>query len=394
MKNFLKKIVYKLARRKFVSGFDKFCKEKKGRALLYFKTEEFVLHGFLSDFSHVNSRESYEISKVLNSFGFVVDIIDRTATLPDIQKYVRDEYDFFIGLGVGDSGRYFADIGEITQKAIRVLYAMGPEPDLSNKITKARHNYFRLRHPNIPIMDRRIITAVDTKRLYSSIDAIITVGNDFSYGSYLGFGKPVEKIFLTTYPGLHFDESEASRKSPKKFLYFGGNGNIVKGLDLVIEVFAKQPDLELYIGAAPNEEDFNAFARPIINQSKNIHWLGFVDVSGKLFEKVTRECGYVILPSASEGCATSVTTCMRRGLVPVVTAEAGVELGDFGYLIPEGNLESVEKTVNLAASSSTEELKKRSIATYRDSIKYTDDNFQKTFRTAIERILKMHNFLV
>lgn len=395
MVNFIKQIINKIARRKFIRNFNKFCVVQKGRALIYYKTESFVLGDLLNDFSHVNNQESYEIAKILNKLGFVVDVIDRTADLNDIKKYItEDKYDIFIGLGAGDSGRYFPDIAERLPKAIKILYAMGPEPDLSDKITKDRHNYFRQRHPNIPVIDRRVINNVDTKRLYKNTDCIITIGNDFSYGSYLNLGKDVYKVYLGTYEALEFDKKYIDQKSPKKFLYFGGNGNITKGLDLVLEVFAGQPDLELYVGAPETEKDFNVFANEIFKTCSNIHNLGFVDVSSKLFHDITSMCGYVILPSSSEGCATSITTCMRRGLVPVVTVEAGVEIKDFGILVKEGTVEAVQDAIIKASDISREEFEKRVLETYEDSEKYTNTNFKNTFEKAIKSILIKRGFLV
>lgn len=387
MVSLVQKIAYKLARRKFVLEFDQYCKEKKGRALLYSKTEEYSLRGMLQDFSHTNNWESYEIGKVLNELGFVVDVIDRTATLDDVRK-IEDKYDLFLGLGAGDSGQYFADIAERVPRAKKILYAMGPEPDLSNKVTKARHDYFRMRHPDVPIKDRRLILNVDTKRLYSHVDAIITIGNEFSFGSYIPLGKPTFKIYLSTYPGLAMSEADIVKKNPRKFLYFGGSGNITKGLDLVLEVFAKHPEFELFIGAPAHEEDFNVFADPIIRQSPNIHRLGFVDVTSKQYFDLTAECGYVIMPSSSEGCATSVTTCMRRGLIPVVTAESGIEqVEEFGFLILEGTVEGIEGTIQKISNIPTEEFLRRVRETYKTSSKYTQDNFSKSLKDALIRAI-------
>lgn len=394
MASLIKRIAYKIARKKFVRGFDKFCTNKKGRALVYFKTEEFMLHGFFQDFSHVNNWESYEISRILNTLGFVVDIIDRTATISDIKKYIKDEYDIFIGIGAGDSGQYFSDIAERIPKAIKVLYAMGPEPGLSNRITKERHDYFRRRHPDIPIIDRRLITAVDTDRLYRNVDSIITIGNDFSYGSYLRLNKDLHKIFLSTYPGLFSTKEDIFSKNPKKFLYFGGNGNITKGLDLVLEVFEKRPDLELYIGAPSGEEDFNVFANKIINKSPNIHNLGFVDVTSEKFINVTKECAFVVLPSSSEGCATSVTTCMRRALVPIVTIEAGIDIGSFGILVEDGTVEAVGDSIDKASKINKDEVIRRAEASYSESEKYTHKSFSISVDKAIRDILHKHGFLI
>lgn len=395
MFDLFKQVINKIARRKFLKNFDKYCLNKKGNALLYYKTENLVLGNLFKDLSHVNNQESYEIVKILNELGFVVDVIDRTVNLDDINKYIKeDKYDIFIGLGAGDSGRYFPDIAERLPKAVKVLYAMGPEPDLSDKITKDRHNYFRERHPNIPVVDRRVINNVDTKRLYKNTDCIITIGNDFSYGSYLNLGKDVYKIYLGTYESLKFDAQSVKEKDPKKFLYFGGNGNITKGLDLTLEVFEKNPELELYVGAPETEKDFNAFSKPIFEKCRNIHNLGFVDVSSKLFYDITSVCGYVILPSSSEGCATSVTTCMRRGLIPVVTNEAGIEIGDFGILVKEGSIESVQDAVYKASSIPREEFERRILETHEDSKKYTNNNFKTTIKAVIEEILKKGGFLV
>ncbi len=387
MASLVKRIAYKLARRKFVRGFDRYCTEKNGRALIYYKTEEFLLRGMFQDFSHPNNWESYEMAKVLNQLGYIVDIIDRTADLDDVKK-IEDQYDIFIGLGVGDSGQYFADIAERVPRAIKVLYAMGPEPDLSNAITKARHNYFRQRHPEIPVQDRRLILNVDTKRLYKNTNAIIALGNEFSLGSYRHLGKDLYKIYLSSYPGLRMSFADFSKKDHKKFLYFGGSGNITKGLDLVLEVFAKRPDLILYIGAPSGEEDFNAFANPIIASSPNIRRLGFIDVTGSTFTNITAECGYVILPSSSEGCATSVTTCMRRGLVPVVTNESGIEaLESFGYLVSEGTIDSLTETIDRISAGTKEELVEKSMKTYLESFKYTQDSYRRSLEEILITIL-------
>lgn len=386
IKKLIKRIVYKFARRKFVRGFDKYCKEKSGRALVYFKTEEFLLNGIFQDFSHTNNWESYELACVLNRLGFVVDIIDRTADLNDIKK-IKDIYKIFIGIGVGDSGKYFPDIAERIPSAIRVLFAMGPEPNLSDRVTRERHNYFRERHPEFPIVDRRLISNVNTKRLYAATDAIITIGNKWSFGSYSHLGKDVYKIYLSSYSGLKMLPDEHYKKSQKSFLYFGGNGNVTKGLDIALDAFKKLPDLDLYVGAPESEEDFNVFYKTIIECCQNIHPLGFVDVTSEKFKNITQMCGYVILPSASEGCATSVTTCMRRGLIPIVTIESGIEVDNFGYLITDIRPDKLAEQLKIISETDRAEFDRRIIETYKQSSKYTESNFTFSLKKALTEIL-------
>jgi glycosyltransferase involved in cell wall biosynthesis len=172
-----------------------------------------------------------------------------------------------------------------------------------------------------------------------------------------------------------------------KFLYFGGNGNIVKGLDLVIEAFSELPEVELYICAPKNEEDFNAAYQDILARSKNIHFLGFIKVGGDTFNRVTSECGYVIFPSCSEGTASSVVTCMRRGLIPIVTYESGIDLDDFGYLIEDIHIEALKSRIKNISKEHRKDFNSRSIKTYFNSFNYTQAKFSEIFEKAIIHVL-------
>lgn len=330
------------------------------------------------------------MATILNELGYVVDVIDRTAEEGDVAR-LSDEYNIFIGLGAGDSGKYFVDIAKRLPSAIRVLYAMGPEPDFSNRITKKRHDEFLQRFPGNEIVYRRMIHDVDINESMKYTEAIITCCNDWGIKGYKKFGKPVHRVWLSSYEGLRTSEEEITQKDQKKFLYFGGNGNIMKGLPLAIEAFHNLPELTLYIGAPTGEDDFNKIMAPMLTESPNIHFVGFMDVKGAEYERISKECGYVILPSSSEGCATSVTTCMRRGLTPIVTLEAGVDVGDFGYM-----LESIEMNYLVAkfkeiSEESRSEFLRRCEAAYKESEKYTQHNFTKTFCEAVRKIINIVN---
>lgn len=382
----IKKILKKLFRKKIIRNFKKYLSLEKGRALVYYKTDYFLLNGILEDRSHTNEWESYEIARVLNSLGFIVDVIDRTATLEDIEK-ITDIYDIFVGIGAGDSGKYFKDIAIKIPSAIRIIYALGPEPDLSNIITKKRHDEFLERFPGNEIVYRRMIHDVDISESMKYTEAIITCCNDWGIEGYKKFGKQIERVWLSSYEGLRTTPEEISKKDQKKFLYFGGNGNIMKGLPLVIEAFSKLPDLELYIGAPTTEEDFNAIMKPMLDASPNIHFVGFMDVKGEEYGGISRDCGYVILPSSSEGCATSVTTCMRRGLIPIVTVETGVDVGDFGYMLESMDMDYIVAKLRSISEEDRSEFERRAQATYKESEKYTQENFTRTFTEAVKNII-------
>lgn len=382
MINFLKKGLRKIFRRRFIKNFRKFCNFKYGHALLYYKTDYYFMEGVLEDRAHTNEWESFEIARILNKLGFWVDIADRTISLEDIDT-LEDKYDIFIGIGAGDSGRYFENIAKKLKKAIKVLYALGPEPTLSNQITQARHDFFKSRHPGVNIIVRRLIKEVDIDKSIKHVDAIFTCCNDWGIEGYKKFKKDIYRIWLSSYPVLKSSFGEILQKNQKKFLYFGGNGNITKGLDLVIESFALLPELELYIGAPKTEEDFNAVMSGILEKSPNIHFIGFMDVKSDEFNKISSECGYVILPSSSEASATSVTTCMRRALVPIVTLEAGIDIGDFGHQIYSLDIPKLAEQFKNISNLSREDFIRRSVNAYTESFKYTQANFSETFEKAL-----------
>lgn len=391
MKKILGKIFRKIFRKKFLKDYDKYCRTKIGRALVYYKTDPLVFKQIAKDYSHTNNWEIFEITKILNKLGFVVDIIDRTINIDDLK--LKDRYDIFIGAGSGDSGKYYVNICDMVPSAIKIFYALGLESNLSNQYMNRRYEYFKERHPNTNMQKRRIRSNIHIEEIMERTDFIFCVGNEFTQNSFKKFNKYIYQILLSSSPKLSSDVNQIINRNQKKFFYFGGNGNIVKGLDLTIEAFVNLPQFELYIGAPKTEEDFNKIYKPILSKVKNIHFIGFIDVDSNIYNKITSECGYVILPSSSEGCATSVTTCMRRGLIPVVTKETGVDIGNFGYHIDDIKVDKLTELIKKIANSDREEFIKKSFDTYIESFKYTQANFSFTFKNALLDILKDTNYL-
>ncbi len=386
-----RKAYYKLLRKQIVRDLDDFCTVKNGRALLYYKTDSLVFRSVASNPSHVNHWEIIEIVRVLNRLGFVVDVIDRTVKPETIEK-VEDKYKVFIGIGAGDSGRHYADIAKKVPSAKRIFYALGPEPGESNRITLARYDYFWQRHPGAKVEIRRTINHVDIDECMKHTDAILSCGSDFALHTFDKHHKPIYKLPPSSAPAIQFPLSGLKQKDPKKFLYFGGNGNIVKGLDLVIEAFADLPDYELFICAPQSETDFNAFYKDTLQKSKNIHFVGFITIGGEVFYDLTSKCSYVIFPSASEGSATSVTTCMRAGMIPIVTPEAGIDPAErCGRVMEDISIEGIKKLVQQLGEANQKEIIEKSLQTYKESSIYSQGNFSQTLELSLIEILNPYN---
>jgi len=380
----------RVLKKSFVRDLHKDCKRKIGHALIFFKTDVFFFPHLAKEYCHSNNWEVLEKVRVLNKLGYWVDVIDRRA---DVEKLpIEDKYDIFIGLTGGGSGKNVPIIARKLNKAKKVYYATTAESETEAINGNKRYDYFYERHPNTKVKLRRV-TDEETRESYEELmklsDVIFSIGNKYAIDSYRKkFNKPIYRIYPSCSPKITTDLKQLTDRSQKKFLYFGSNGNIFKGLDLIIEAFSTMPDLELHICAPEKEDDFNRVYGEIIKRSSNIHFHGFVEVGGKIFNDVTSQCGYLIFPSCSEGTPVAIASCMRRGLVPFITFESGVDLEDFGHLIEDIHLDALKSQIRLVSQEPKNDFIKRSIKSYLNSFNYTQASFSESFEKAVIKTLK------
>ncbi len=364
-------------------------KKAHGKVLLYYKTDPFGLSGRMHGYKHVNNAEVVMMVRALNTLGFAVDIIDRTAT-PD-QLVFRDEYTLFIGIGAGDSGKYFARIAAQVPRAKKVFYALGPEPMLSNNLILKRYDYFYERHPAYKdkVQLRRMITAVDIDAAMSLADIILCCGgDDFAADTYKKFNKPIYSIYPSSDPFADIPPV-VDKKDPLHFLYFGGNGNIVKGLDIVCDVFSQLPEkFHLTICAPKSEKDFNEVFTREWGNCKNISFMGFVRIGSPVHTNLIKSASYVIFPSCSEACATSVSACLRGGLIPIVTRETGIGIAcEIGVELQSDRVEYIRDVVQSKEQYTKHDILKQGISVYEKSFIFTQEYFYHQFLSFCLHIL-------
>lgn len=388
LKNIIKNL-FGIGKKNLILNYCKDCAEVKHRALLYYKTDPFT-KGYKDDYSHTNNWEITQIVKILNKQGFAVDIVDRSIE-PDFCP--EDKYDLFIGNAAGNSGRFYLKYAKNLKKAVKVFYAAGPNPDISNHLIEERYKFFYQRHPEVnqELQMRRTIDAgSQINDMMDNTDYIFCIGNEFSFSTYEQFNKKIFRIFPSSHPGLSLNINDLKSKNPKSFLYLGGSGNIVKGLDLLIEAFSELPDLDLYI-CAPNEAEFQEFYKDHFRKYKNIHFIGFIKIGQPEFLNIIKTIPFIISPSCSEGTATSVTTCMRCGLIPIVTKESGIDIGDFGFSIDDLRINSIKEQISKISQLLPDELEDRIFKTYKESDKYTQSGFSQSFESALLNIMAEKN---
>lgn len=356
------------------------------RALIFYKTSPFFYPSEIRDYSHTNSWEIVEICRIVAEMGYALDVIDRTESdwLPE------DEYELFIGIGAGNSGYRYPDYAERIS-GMRVLYAAGPEPDLANRLILDRYEAFHER-TGIDAAPMRVMDRVDVERNVAATDAILNLdSNGFSSSSWSRFGLPVHTLYPSTSPECKFDPDWFDSRDRKKFLCFAGNGFIAKGVDLLVEAMAPMEGYTLHIAGPPDDIGFWEAYGDLLKRSPNIIYEGFLPITGRRFEELCGTCSYVILPAAAEAASTAIATTMRCGLVPVTTYETGIELGDFGYLLPSDvarltdEIQSAVKQLGAVESSS---YRGRVEGTLRSADRYNQASFTATFTEALSSVIR------
>jgi len=268
--------------------------------------------------------------------------------------------------------------------SLKIIYLTELEPDFSLSQECERIQYFYERHFSKMKIAR---SGRHYKGKYIDVsDCGILLGNSYTSKTY---EKKIKKIFLLNPTGLinprYSYYSRKTSKSKKNFVWFGSGGAIHKGVDILIDTFKENLEVNLYICGLNKQEKMEMN----MGEYPNIVDLGFVDVNSELFLWLVNQCSYVILPSCSEGMATSVLTCMNHSLIPVVTKETGIDIFDFGIEIGDFHVEHMKNIIKRACSLSDEEVENmhKKVFQYARE-KFTIERFTGEFDMTMEEILK------
>jgi glycosyltransferase involved in cell wall biosynthesis len=286
---------------------------------------------------HQNVRQCRQIAQLLGDLGYVVDVVDRR----DESFVPGRTYDLVISERLDWKGmdRHFGP------DARTLFLATTMSHHTHNRNLKRRHDRLARRRP----------CTVHPQRIYREVmpavrgaDAIAGFGNEFILRTWRGqFDGPLYPFNNYGFQDAAIDESGRDfAQARRHFLYFASRTQVQKGLDLLLEVFPRVPDLHLWVCSPfAREEDFCACYRAELHETPNIHAVGWVGVADPEFAEIVRRCACVIHPTCSEGQPGSVVHCMHQGLIPLVTPEAGIDTGDFGITLPSDDVAAIERLV-------------------------------------------------
>ncbi len=344
------------------------------RALVSYLHDPLLDPGFRG---HSNYQEVVAICDVLRDKGFNVDVMH----FLDERKIDYSGYNLVIGFGSPFNRSHLCP-----NNALKVLIATGAHYAFQSQAELRRIRAFTER-TGIRARPRRI-NQLNWGESFLSPFMVLT-GNAWTASTYEGayegkiFTVPVTSVDFHTGVDFGRDWSTARRH----FLWFGSSGLIHKGLDLCLEAFAGLPGLHLHICGPREEEVFHAYAG-LLAPGTNTHYHGFCDVKSREFREIAGQCGFVVLPSCSEGQSGSVITAMFSGLIPVVTKECGIDPGEGVVTIPDARVEIIASlAVSLSQRPPAELEEVSSVIRRRVLEENTLESFTSRFSTVIDSIL-------
>ena len=283
-------------------------------------------------FSNIGIARS--IVKALNHLGYTVDLVDWTN-----QRFLPTrKYELFLGHG----GLNFKRICCSLRGDPTIIYlSTGSYWKFHNKKTLARTKDLCRRRKTKIFPDRLVSRAEEWAN--RKADVIICIGNEETKKTYHKFPR-VFNLNNAAYSDTHFLQKEKNYSEARNhFLFFPGGGNIHKGLDLLLEAFI-QTEAHLYICQDIREDFYRIYRRELENFS-NIHRIGWIPVRSEIFYSLIEKCAFVINPSCCEGQPGGVIECMHQGLIPIVSKESHLDVGDAGLVLKETSVAEIVRTI-------------------------------------------------
>jgi len=337
------------------------------------------------DANHTNTAEARTIASVFNELGYNVDIVHYNET----KEMDFSKYDVFFGFGEPVEKSF----ARRKKDAAIIYYGTGMYVQHQNMASLKRIREAYQKKGVWLIESARVVEKTWSVQT-SLADGIIVLGNDTVLESYKEINpNPIYNIPVSYYK--FFDQATILQakdlsKAKNHFLWFGGAGLIHKGLDLLLEVFKEIGKVHLHIcGPIDKEDGFKKCYFRELYHTPNIHTYGWVSPDSVLFKDLMSKCAFVIFPSCSEGEPSSVINTMVYGLIPIVTATAGIRTKNFGIGVADLTYENIKESVEYATSLDTDSIKQRSLDCSADTIRtHSLEKFCDELRSSLLKILK------
>jgi len=359
--------------------------KSKGRVLYSYLIDPFYyLKNDRRFDGHTNRWESFVIAKIFQDLGYTVNVIDfRDTIFLPVQQYdvVFDIYQNLARIKNASKKKPFS-----------ILHMTGSYNVFGNEAEQKRIDDLQKRRPGAEYKPRRKVPNIkDSLLALETADACILMGNETTLETYPEKYRNKISLVNATSSTIKF------LKSPKEFvperrefLWFFGCGAVHKGLDLLLEIFSKHPELTLnIIGSIDGgEPDFFKIYDKELTKLPNIKFHGYLQPSNKNFIKILQNCFCFIAPSASEGMSPACATCMQLGLYPIVSKNCGITLPEnSGVCLENCSIEEIEKAILKIYEMSKADLRAQISVSQNYALQaYSRKHFIKSFSEVLEKV--------
>jgi hypothetical protein len=328
-----------------------------------------------NEYEHQNHPQLLVLSKIIKELGYNIDVTSFNSK-PKLNK----KYDLVIDINPKKNKFYEKYLNSNSKK---ILYLTGSSPTHLNRAEKKAINIF-FEKKKLNIIPKRKIDNIPKNLSY--FDAAFLIGDETTLNSYKEYRLP--QTFLIKNTGYNFLKNVSSEyKKANVFLYLGGNGQLLKGLDIILDTFSKNNNLKLYVCSNFNNEPM--FKKSYYNElfkTKNIIPVGQINIKSNIFRKICEESSYLIFPSSSEGMSGSVLTAMSAGLIPIITKETGISSQNAFYI--KRNEKDINKIVTLLSKKDKVWISKKSNLIKKEiEKKYSITCYENEVKNNLKKIL-------
>lgn len=350
----------------------------KGHVLLAYVIDPFLRKpGEAISNDHTHHWESYQIAQTFLKYGYAVDII----SYQNQRFRPSRRYDYFVS-----ARTHFEKIASRLNADCRKLVHL----DTSHWLFNNTAAYQRL----LSVKARRGVVLNNAKMVAPNwalevADEATVLGNAFTIDTYRYANKPLTRIPISNPLQYDWDEAKDFSKCAKNYLWFGSSGFVHKGLDLVLEAFAQLPDHKLYVcGPLDDEPEFvKAFDHELFHTA-NIETIGWTDVASDRFREIARDCVGLVYPTCAEGGGGSVITCMHAGMIPIVSYEASVDIGQTGVILSDSSVETIKLAVTEMSARSPDSLAQLAKSAWQLSReRHTRETFAESYDAYVRKLL-------
>jgi glycosyltransferase involved in cell wall biosynthesis len=291
-------------------------------------------------FAHSIFWESREIYLSFLDLGFDVDVIDLGAPAPAGAGPYQASLTFHFQLLMVEA--------VLAPGAIRITWLTASHAPIRNAREIKRIRALEQRR-DCQYEPKRQVAHVDAElEAIERADHCILIGNAVTLGTYpKRWHKKIEPFAVSAANIRHVKPPAAYIPTPREFIWYSASGAVMKGLDLLLDLFASRqlPTLHV-VGALDGEQDFLNVYHSELDGHTRIRMHGFLHGDDPKLAEIFDRCIAVVHPSADEGMAGSVAHCLRVGLFPVISRVTGLDLPPgCGRYIEDCTIEEIEVAV-------------------------------------------------